>query len=129
MQNNVNPKLIKVLFVEDEETMYKLLEKFAAKIGCPAAFARNGEEAVELAKQYRFDVCFMDLFMPKMNGVTATMVIHEEIDHTLPVVALTSSSIDADEEKCKDSGMVGFLTKPVTQKSLKEAIVQYGSRG
>lgn len=119
-------KLVKVLVVDDDALIRKTMVKFFDIIGCVGAYAENGLEAIKLLKRYNFDMCFMDLFMPEMGGVEATQIIHESIAPKLPIIALTSSSIQADKDKCADIGMQDFIQKPVNVEMIKDVIRQYG---
>jgi len=118
--------LIKVLVVEDDATTREMLSLFLKKIGCMYAVACNGLEAIDLTKTYNFDVCFMDLFMPKMGGVEATLIIREEIDQRLPIIALTSADMSANKKKCLDVGMNDYIQKPIGIKKLREFVKCYG---
>lgn len=122
---DIDWSLIKILIVDDDTTTRKMLEKFMQTIGCSVACAKNGLEALEFARKYRFDMCIMDLMMPQMGGIEAALIIHEEIDSALPIVALTSSSLKADKEKCEDIGMKDFINKPVSIKEVKGIITEY----
>ncbi len=123
---SIDWRLIKVLVVDDDRMIQKMLAKFFEKIGCVGAYASNGVDAIKFVKRYSFDVCFMDLFMPKMGGVEATQIIHEKVDSKLPIIALTASCMHADKEKCKDIGMQDYIQKPVSLDVIKGAIEQYG---
>ncbi|VAX37346.1 hypothetical protein MNBD_UNCLBAC01-883 [hydrothermal vent metagenome] len=128
MSDDINWELIKVLVVDDDKTTRKTLEKFFQKIGCIGAYVNNGKEAIEIIKKYNFDLCFMDLFMPEMGGVEATQIIRDEVDAVLPIVALTSSSMKADKDKCVDIGMQDYMNKPVSMAQIKEIVATYGVR-
>ena len=119
-------KLIKVLVVDDDILVHKTMAKFFDIIGCVGAYAENGLGAIKLLKRYNFDICFMDLFMPEMGGVEATQIIHEGIASKLPIIALTSSNIQADKNKCEDIGMQDFIQKPINIEMIKDIIRQYG---
>lgn len=122
---DIDWSLIKILVVDDDATTRKMLEKFVKTIGCTVACAENGLEALEFAKKYRFDMCIMDLMMPQMGGIEAALIINEEIDSVLPIIALTSSSLKSDKEKCEDIGMKDFINKPVSIKEVKGIIAEY----
>ena len=123
---DIDWNLIKVLVVDDDEILLKTIDKYIKTIGCTGAYAKNGEEAVEFASRYNFDLCFMDLLMPKMGGVAATQILREKINATFPIIALTSSTMKADKEKCRDIGMQDYINKPVSLKLVKDIISTYG---
>lgn len=117
--------LIKVLVVDDDQTSLRIMEAMIKKIGCVGAYAQNGNQAIELVKNYRFDLCFMDVMMPEMGGVEATSVIKENYDAKLPIIAITSSNMKATKEICTEVGMDDFITKPVTFDIIKDMIAKY----
>jgi len=123
---SIDWRLIKVLVVDDDDTVRRTLAKFFEKIGCVGAYASNGADAIKLVKKYNFDLCFMDLFMPEMGGVEATQMIHDTADPKIPIIALTSSSMDVDKEKCSEIGMQDYVQKPVDLDLIKDIIERYG---
>jgi CheY-like chemotaxis protein len=118
-------KLIKVLVVDDDPTVLKLLKKYIDKIGCAGAYAENGKQAIAMIKQYNFDICFMDLIMPEMGGIEATFLIREEYDQKIPIIALTALSLKANKEKCLEIGMNDFINKPVSLEMIKDVIQRF----
>lgn len=116
---------IHVLVADDDETFLRLMESYLKKLGCPAKMARNGKEAVNLAKSEYFDICFMDILMPEMNGIEAALIIREEISSKLPIIAVTSSTMIATKEKCMESGMNDYVVKPVPFDILKDILRRY----
>ncbi|NTV29466.1 MAG: response regulator [Candidatus Omnitrophica bacterium] len=118
----------RVLIVDDDPTMLRLMESYMQQLGCRAVFAANGREAVAKVGQFSFDICFMDIMMPVMGGVEASSIIREEYTKVLPIVAVTSVSMKASREKCEDVGMVDFITKPVELAVVKQAIERYALR-
>jgi len=90
--------------------------------------AKNGLEVVELFKSRTPDLVFMDVQMPEMDGLEATTEIRnfEKAKNShVPIVALTAGSVKGEEEKCRNAGMDGFLTKPIVQKDLLQILENY----
>jgi CheY-like chemotaxis protein len=88
--------------------------------------AKNGKEAVEmLRKDNPYDIIFMDMQMPEMNGVDATRIIRNEICSDTPVIALSAAVLKEDRENATDAGMNDFLEKPVNVERLKEILKKY----
>ena len=79
--------------------------------------ANNGLEAVEAVKSNSYDIIFMDVQMPEMNGYEATIEIRK-LGSRIPIVAVTASAIKGEKEKCISVGMTDFLTKPFKKKDL-----------
>ena len=94
------------------------------------AEAANGFEAIKQFRQHRPDITLMDLQMPVMDGYIATQRIREwEGEHQakpVPIIALTAYALQSEIDKTKDAGFTAYLTKPVRQQKLLEAIEKYG---
>jgi CheY-like chemotaxis protein len=118
-------KDVRVLAVDDDPTMLKLMANYLGRLGCQADFAKNGKEAVEKIRATGFDICFMDILMPEMNGVEAAQIIREEISQNLPIIAITSSIMKTTRETCFEVGMNDFVVKPVGPEVITEMINRY----
>lgn len=123
--NELKIEQVRVLVVEDEATFLKLMESYLRKLGCVTTLCHNGKEALEAVKTCGYDICFMDIMMPVMNGIEATQIIREEYSKILPIIALTSSGMKATRETCFDVGMNDFVMKPVSIEVIRDAIVKY----
>lgn len=101
-----------ILLVEDNIVNVKVFSSLLRKVGLTCKVANNGKEAIEFIRKEKFDLVFMDVQMPVMDGVTATKAIRLFDKHT-PIIALTANAFDDDKKKCLDAGMNNFLSKPV----------------
>ncbi|MFA6378524.1 MAG: response regulator [Candidatus Omnitrophota bacterium] len=119
---------IQVLIVDDSATNIDLIKAYFESIECAGDFATNGQEAIEMIKKKRYDICFMDLQMPVMNGFAATQIIRQDISRDLPIVALTAADAAEDKEKCKEIGFDDFLSKPFNMDEFKNKIITYGRK-
>ncbi|MBX2883648.1 MAG: response regulator, partial [Granulosicoccus sp.] len=120
----------RVLVVEDcpvnQEVAIAMLEKF----GCTVNVADHGQAAVNIVGVYQFDIVFMDCQMPIVDGYEATRKIRaKEKKGRLPIVALTANALPGDREKCLAAGMDDYLTKPVHENDLRQALNQWTSKG
>jgi len=109
-------KNIKILLVEDDSVNRIIVEQLATRKGWKVTFAQDGEKAIDMYKQERFDIILMDVQMPIMNGYTATAIIREfEKLNALntPIIAMTAYALKEDREKCLEAGMDDYLTKPI----------------
>ncbi len=102
----------KVLVVEDNQMNYFVIKKMLDKLGHNFVYARNGLEAVEKASKQEFDIIFLDMQMPVMDGIEATKKIRE-FDTEVKIVALTANVLEQDRKLCYEVGMDDFLTKPI----------------
>ncbi|QQG37187.1 MAG: response regulator [Micavibrio aeruginosavorus] len=105
-----------ILVVEDIAMNRDIVVAMMGKLGYQCSTAHNGAEALERVKRQHFDLIFMDLQMPVMNGYDAARKIREEYgigsDET-PIIALTAHALPEETAKCFEAGMDDFLTKPV----------------
>jgi two-component system CheB/CheR fusion protein len=101
-----------VLLAEDVKSNQMLMKALLEKMGLKTTFADNGAEAVDKAKGQSFDLIFMDIHMPQMDGYEATRTLRDNGIKT-PIVALTANAMEGDEKKCLDAGCDNYLSKPV----------------
>jgi len=108
----------KVLVVEDNSLNLMLISEILEKLGCLSRVCTSSIEAVELVKSEQFDVCLMDVQMPDLSGLDATLQIRhfEEISGSskrLPIIALTAFATTDDKERCLTAGMDAYIAKPI----------------
>lgn len=115
------------LLVEDNPVNQMLANALLTRMGGTGDLALNGQEAVEAAQNKIYDIIFMDIQMPVMNGMVATQNIRNNPGpnrHT-PVIALTANAMQPDKEKFLQAGMNALLTKPFTKAGLQDVITAY----
>lgn len=110
-----------VLLVEDNPINRQVAEALLSRIGMTVSNAANGQEALDALRVRTFDLVFMDMQMPVMDGLTATRRVRAEGIHT-HIVGLTANAFASDREACLAAGMDDFITKPVTRAKLEAAI-------
>jgi len=115
---------IKVLIVEDNHINRKLLACILRPLHVEIDTAGDGIEAVEKAKAQNFDLIFMDIEMPRMDGIEATVRIRagEPFNFRTRIVAFSAHALADIKNQCIDAGMDGFLTKPVDAHSVKREV-------
>ncbi|MBK1852114.1 response regulator [Marinobacter sp. 1-4A] len=120
---------MRVLLVEDNPVNRTLTRRLLEKLGCEVMTANDGEAANSLWQLHAFDLIFMDCIMPKVDGFEATRRLRAwEATHKrtrVPVVALTASAMEEDEERCRRAGMDSFVAKPVNIETLRAVLDQY----
>jgi CheY-like chemotaxis protein/PAS domain-containing protein len=112
-----------VLIVDDIPVNQKLLRLQVKRLGFNITIVSNGREAFEAVEKHDFDIIFMDLDMPVMDGPTATKAIRNLEVTTrkhVPIIAMTSYDTDADRKLCVDAGMDDYLVKGASPKQLAE---------
>jgi signal transduction histidine kinase/DNA-binding response OmpR family regulator len=118
-----------ILLVEDNRANRDLVAKLLDNFHCLVTTAQNGEEAVEAAKKKAFDLILMDCQMPEMDGFEASLILSQmkkrgEISN-MAIIALTANAMKGDREKCLESGMNDYLTKPLRKTKLRSALMQW----
>ncbi len=119
---------VRALVAEDNKISRKILVEMLWQAGIGAEIAKNGREAVEMVRAKEYDIVFMDVQMPEMDGIEATREIRK-LDKTgalsLPILAMTAETLASDREKILDAGMNDHLTKPVDRDALGAALRQW----
>lgn len=116
---------IRVLVADDNEINQVVACKFLQKLGYQVEVARNGREAVDSIVRTMYDVVLMDCVMPEMDGYEATREIRRREQQTnahLPIIALTGNASADDAQQCKQAGMDGIITKPVSLPVLRKTL-------
>ncbi len=115
---------IKILIAEDNQINVAVLASMLQDAPYQLTFAKDGLEALERARETRFDVILMDIQMPKMDGVEATRQLQAEggLSSETPIIALTANAMDGDREKYIAAGMVNYISKPINRQDLIDAI-------
>lgn len=117
-----------VLVVDDGEANRRLIELVLSRAGAVVTCVTNGQEAVDAINESEFDLVFMDMQMPVLDGMSATKILRET-GHTLPIVALTGNAMKGDRERCLDAGCDDFLSKPVNIDLLLQCCVRFIGSG
>ncbi|MCU7817922.1 MAG: response regulator [gamma proteobacterium symbiont of Lucinoma myriamae] len=122
--NNVS---LNILIAEDEDINAMVLSSFLQDAGHKTKRVLNGAQAVEELAQNTYDMAFMDMRMPEMNGTEATIAwrAHEPEGVHIPIIALTANATKDDRKSCLEAGMDDFITKPITPEQLSRAIVKF----
>ena len=116
---------LRILVADDNQVNRKVAMNMLGKMGHRITLATNGREAVEQWRQDDFDLIFMDVQMPEMNGLQATIQIRQEEDvrgRHQPIVAMTASAMQEDRDRCLAAGMDDFISKPVSPRAIEQAI-------
>lgn len=118
----VKIKDLNILIAEDNDSNYLLIKKLLKDNQLTRAI--TGVEAIEKIKAQTFDIVFMDMRMPVMNGLEATSLIRE-FNQTTPIIALTANAFDSDRENALAAGCNHFMTKPVKKRELVDLLFRY----
>jgi CheY-like chemotaxis protein/HPt (histidine-containing phosphotransfer) domain-containing protein len=118
-------KNLQILLAEDNQVNRKLATRLLEKRGHHVAIAFNGREALSALEKKHFDLVLMDVQMPEMDGLAATMLLRKQEELTgyhQAVVAMTALVMKGDRERCMAAGMDGYLSKPIRPQELDEVL-------
>ena len=121
---------LRILLAEDNVVNQKLAVRLLEKRGHLVTVAATGVEAVEAARRGTFDLVLMDVQMPDMDGLEATRIIRDSEQETgrrIPIIAMTARAMKGDRESCLESGMDGYLAKPIQPRELFEVLESVGA--
>jgi signal transduction histidine kinase/DNA-binding response OmpR family regulator/HPt (histidine-containing phosphotransfer) domain-containing protein len=107
---------LRILVAEDNAVNQAVILRLLRKMGHAPVPAQTGKEALSFAAAEQFDVAFMDVQMPEMDGLAATAAIRESEKKSgvhLPIFAMTAHAMTGDRERCLEAGMDGYITKPL----------------
>ena len=120
---------LKILLAEDNAVNQKLALLILDKMGFRADAVANGQEVLESLGRQKYDVIFMDVQMPEMNGVEATHRIRQKFPNSSPViVAMTANAMEGDREKFLDEGMDEYLSKPISADAIEAVLIKIGAK-
>ena len=116
-----------ILVAEDNQINQKLLLRILKGMGYDADLAGNGLEVLDALRRQQYDLVFMDVQMPEMDGLEATRRIVKEFESPLrpKIIAMTAHALEGDRERCLEAGMDDYLTKPVLLDDLRRAIARW----
>jgi CheY-like chemotaxis protein len=121
---------LSILVAEDNAVNRTVTVSFLQKMGHAVTVAADGEQALALVQAQSFDLAFLDVRMPKLDGLAATAELRRrEREHGghLPIIALTASVLSEDRQRCFAAGMDGYIAKPVEFDALQEEIERFSS--
>ncbi|QHJ10960.1 Signal transduction histidine-protein kinase BarA [Paraglaciecola mesophila] len=112
----------KILIVEDNEINAEVVKVMLEGAGFHVAIATDGEKAIQACIFEQYDLILMDMHMPVMDGITATIKLRTEMNFTHPIVALSANAFVEDRDNCLKAGMNDFLSKPIDKQALLSTI-------
>ncbi|MFT6733206.1 MAG: two-component system sensor histidine kinase BarA [Polaribacter sp.] len=127
MGQKLTRKNLKILCVDDNDSNLRLIQAFMDDFDLEADFVNSGLKAVQNTSVNNYDLIFMDIQMPIMDGISATKQIRQINRHNskTPIIALTAHAIKGEKERIIQSGMDDFLTKPIAQDDLRKNIQKW----
>lgn len=123
---------LRILLCDDNGVNQKVALRLLLQQGYAADLAKNGREALNAIEQQPYDLVFMDVQMPEMDGLEATRAIRAREQQNAPgekpavIIAITASAMQGDREKCLAAGMNDYLSKPVRLEDIRRVLEQWG---
>ena len=115
-----------VLVIEDNEMNMKLVRSLLQIGKYSVLEAVDAESGIQLAREHHPDLILMDIQLPGMDGLTATREIkNDPAAKDITVIALTSYAMQGDEEKARNAGCIGYISKPIDTRSFLETVGQF----
>jgi signal transduction histidine kinase/HPt (histidine-containing phosphotransfer) domain-containing protein len=127
---------LRILLVDDNAINQKVAARILHQIGYHPDLAGNGREALAVLDQKPYDLIFMDLMMPEMDGLEATQTIrsrqknetaHSNYNSRIIIIAMTAHAMQSDRDKCLAAGMDDYLSKPIRPSDIRGVIEKWGS--
>jgi len=115
-----------ILIAEDNLVNQKLARHIFTKMGYTPDLAENGHVAINAMINKRYDIIFMDVQMPEMDGLETTHFIREHMEYQPVIVAMTANALPEDRELCLNAGMDDYLSKPMKITSIMDVLEKWG---
>ncbi|QFU25398.1 two-component sensor histidine kinase BarA [Shewanella eurypsychrophilus] len=125
----ISREALSVLAVDDNPANLKLIDTLLKELVSHVSVVNSGQGAIKLAQELSFDLIFMDIQMPGTDGISATKQIRQNsLNRNTPIIAVTAHAIAEERERIEQSGMDGYLPKPIDEASLKNVISRWKTR-
>ncbi len=120
---------LRILVAEDNPINQKLALRIFAKLGYSAELATNGLEVLDAVRRSPFDLVFMDVQMPEMDGLECTrrLMADPQLMQKPIIIAMTANAMPEDQQQCLEAGMHDYISKPVIPKTIQDKIQQWGA--
>jgi signal transduction histidine kinase/two-component SAPR family response regulator/HPt (histidine-containing phosphotransfer) domain-containing protein len=128
---------LRILLCDDNAINQKVAARILQQVGYEPSLAVNGREALEAIDKQPYDLVFMDVMMPEMDGLEATRIIrdrqkdaaaHPNYQSRIVVIAMTAQAMQGDREKCLAAGMDDYLSKPILPKDVRAMVERWGTQ-
>ncbi|MCB6184229.1 response regulator [Leeia sp. TBRC 13508] len=126
--NTPQKKAFKILLAEDNPVNQQLAIRLFEKLGHQISIAEDGRTALTRLQEESFDLVFMDVLMPELDGIEVTEQFRQtelNTGHHTPIIAMTAHAMQGDKERCLEAGMDDYLSKPIRIDDLKQVLAQY----
>lgn len=115
----------KILVVEDNPVNQLIIARNLSNYGFEVKVADHGGEAISMLQEHPFDIIFMDINMPVMDGIRATRIIRQEINDSIPIISVTSNVFESEKRRYQEVGMDDYLHKPFRRDQLIKMVKKH----
>jgi CheY-like chemotaxis protein len=126
MAHELSCKGLRILLAEDNPVNVKLMQILLKNLGCHFDAVSDGQAACDALDKNEYDAVLMDVHMPIMSGLDATKIIKKEMNHQVPIIALTAAAMQEEKAMCYACGMDDIILKPINVQELKEKLCTWG---
>lgn len=121
---SMSPDKVRILLADDNPVNQRVGSLLLSKLGYSCDLAADGQEALDALRRSPYDILFLDIQMPRLDGYETARIIHEIFDaNARPwIIAMTAHAMQGDQEKCLAAGMDDYLSKPITLKAIMSAM-------
>lgn len=116
---------LRILIAEDNTTNAQIASMFLKKMGYKTDIAKNGQEALEMVSDGNYDLIFMDVQMPLMDGLEATRMIRLCLNEQPVIIAMTANAMQGDRQECLQAGMDDYISKPIKIEEMNKMLEQW----
>ena len=120
-----NFRNITILVIEDNDINQNLITHIFKQWNLNFELGKNGHEAIQKLKKKKYDIIFLDIQMPVMDGYTAAQEIRKKLKLSTPIIAMTAHAMLGEKEKCISYGMNDFISKPLREDEMYQLISRY----
>ncbi len=123
---NIKSKCLKILLADDDTTNQLVIKAMFANLNCTIDIVNDGAEALSAANKHKYDIILMDIYMPNMDGITASKSIRSNsLSSTTPIIAFTANAMAGDRQRFLEAGMDDYISKPINKKQLLKILSKY----
>ena len=119
---------LRILIAEDNITNAQIASMFLKKMGYKTDIAKNGQEALEIVSDTNYDLIFMDVQMPVMDGLEATRMIRLCLNEQPVIIAMTANAMQGDRQECLQAGMDDYISKPIKIEEMNKMLEQWATK-
>lgn len=121
--SGLNTDSARIMVVDDNADNRHLLAILLRKHGYTVHVATDGVECLNQIEAFNPHIVFMDLQMPRMDGITATLELRRR-NHRMPIIALTANALKEEKDRCLDLGFTEYLTKPINRQHIEQSVIR-----